>query len=42
MLGFDRRAARYAWTVALIVLLLALFYLLRKTLFVFILAVLFA
>src|SRR6476646_4063118 len=42
MLGFDRRAARYTWTVALVVLLLVLVYLVRQTLFVFILAVLFA
>jgi len=42
MLGFDRRAARYTWTVALVVLLLVLVYLMRQTLFVFILAVLFA
>jgi predicted PurR-regulated permease PerM len=42
MLGFDRRAARYTWTVALIVLLLVLVYLVRQTLFVFILAILFA
>ena len=42
MLGFDRRAARYTWTVALVVLLLVLVYLVRQTLFVFTLAVLFA
>jgi predicted PurR-regulated permease PerM len=42
MLGFDRRAARVTWTVALVVLLLVLIYLVRQTLFVFILAVLFA
>ena len=42
MLGFDRRAARYTWTVALIVLLLVLVYQVRQTLFVFVLAVLFA
>ncbi|MBV9508641.1 MAG: AI-2E family transporter [Acidobacteriia bacterium] len=42
MLGIDRRAARYAWTVALTVLLLYLVYLLRKTIFVFIVALLFA
>jgi predicted PurR-regulated permease PerM len=42
MLGFDRRAASYTWTVALVVLLLALIYQVRQTLFVFILAVLFA
>jgi predicted PurR-regulated permease PerM len=42
MLAFDRRAARYAWTVALVVLLLVLVYQVRQTLFVFTLAVLFA
>jgi predicted PurR-regulated permease PerM len=42
MLGFDRHAARYVWTAALIVLLLVLVYLVRRTLFVFILAILFA
>jgi predicted PurR-regulated permease PerM len=42
MLGFDRRAARYIWTAVLVVLLLYLVYLARKTLFIFILAVLFA
>lgn len=42
MLGLDRRAARYAWTVVLVVLLLWLVYIVRTTLFVFILALLFA
>jgi predicted PurR-regulated permease PerM len=42
MLGFDRRAARYIWTAALVVLMLALVYLVRRTLFIFILALLFA
>lgn len=42
MLGFDRRVARYVWTVALVVSLLAAFYLVRKTLFIFIIAILFA
>ncbi|HTS64186.1 MAG TPA: AI-2E family transporter [Candidatus Acidoferrales bacterium] len=42
ILGFDRTAARYTWTVALVLLLLALIYEVRITLFVFILAVLFA
>ena len=42
MLGFDRRTARYTWTVAVTVLVLCLVYLVRKTLFVFILALLFA
>jgi predicted PurR-regulated permease PerM len=42
MLGIDRRTARAAWTVALVILLLGLVYVVRRTLFVFILAVLFA
>jgi len=42
MLGVNRRAAQYAWTVALVALLLYLVYLVRTTLFVFILALLFA
>ncbi len=42
MLGLDRRAARYAWTVVVIVLLIALVYTVRTTLFVFSLALLFA
>jgi len=42
MLGFDRRAARYTWTIAITVLLLFLVYQVRKTLFVFVLALLFA
>lgn len=42
MLGIDRRAARYTWTAVLVVLLLALVYLMRTTLFIFILALLFA
>ncbi|HUO29351.1 MAG TPA: AI-2E family transporter [Bryobacteraceae bacterium] len=42
MLGIDTRAARYTWTAALTVLLLCLFYLIRTTLFVFVLALLFA
>src|ERR1051325_2896120 len=42
MLGFDRRAARYVWTAALVLLVLAVFYAVRKTLFVFIVAILLA
>jgi predicted PurR-regulated permease PerM len=42
MLGIDRRAASYTWTAALILLLLSLLYLVRSTLFIFILALLFA
>jgi predicted PurR-regulated permease PerM len=42
MLGVDRKAARYVWTTVIVLLALALVYIVRKTLFVFILAVLFA
>jgi predicted PurR-regulated permease PerM len=42
MLGFDQRAARSTWTAALVLLLLYLVFLARKTLFVFTLAMLFA
>ncbi len=42
MLGFDARAARYTWTAAMVLLLLWLVYLMRGTLFVFIVALLFA
>ncbi len=41
-LGIDLRAARWTWTAALVLLGLWLVYLLRSTLFVFVLAVLFA
>ena len=42
MLGLDYRAARYTWTVVSILLLLALIYLIRETLFIFAVALLFA
>src|SRR5438105_88314 len=42
MLGIDRIAARYTWSAALVLLLLALTYQVRATLFLFTLAVLFA
>ena len=42
MLGFDSRAARWTWTAVLVLLATWLLYLLRFTLFLFILAVLFA
>jgi predicted PurR-regulated permease PerM len=42
MLGFDARAARATWTVAVVLLALWLVYLVRSTLFIFVLAVLFA
>ncbi|HXM40592.1 MAG TPA: AI-2E family transporter [Bryobacteraceae bacterium] len=41
MLGIDARAARYTWTATLVLLLLWLVYLMRTTLFVFIVALLF-
>ena len=39
---FDRRVASYTWTVVFILLLLAVVYLIRETLFVFALALLFS
>jgi predicted PurR-regulated permease PerM len=42
MLGFDRRAAQYTCTAAAILLLLVMLYRVRTTLFVFIIALLFA
>lgn len=42
MLGIDRRAAKATWTAALVLLLMGLVYQVRVTLFVFILAILFA
>lgn len=42
MLGFDPRAARYTWTAASVLLLVILVYLVRRTLFVFVVALLFA
>jgi predicted PurR-regulated permease PerM len=42
MLGFDSRAARSAWSVFLVALLLCIFYLIRRVLLVFVLAILFA
>src|SRR4051812_7396155 len=42
MLGIDRRAASYVWTAACVILLLVTIYMMRKTLFVFVLAVLLA
>jgi predicted PurR-regulated permease PerM len=41
-MGFDSRAARITWTAVLVLLALWLVYLIRSTLFVFVLAVLFA
>lgn len=42
MLGFDRRAAKYTWTFALVAIALLAVYAIRKTLFVFLLAVFFS
>ncbi len=42
MLGIDQRAARYTWTAALVLLLLIVVYLIRQTLLIFVLALLFA
>ncbi|MGA2132490.1 MAG: AI-2E family transporter [Bryobacteraceae bacterium] len=42
MLGIDKRAARYTWTASLVLLLMCLVYLMRRTLFLFIVALLFA
>jgi predicted PurR-regulated permease PerM len=42
MLGIDRNAARYTFTVILVVVSMYLVYLVRQTLFIFILALLFA
>ena len=42
MLGLDRKAARYAWTVVFILLLVRLVYLIRETLLIFVVALLFA
>ena len=42
MLGLDGRAARYTWTAVFILLLVALLYLIRETLVVFVVALLFA
>lgn len=42
MLGIDPRAARYTWTAALVLLFLFVVYMMRGTIFVFIVALLFA
>ena len=42
MLGLDRRTAQQTWTVVFIVLLLVAVYLIRETLFVFTVSLLFA
>jgi len=42
VLGLDARAARYTWTVVFVLSLAAIAYLIRETLFLFVLALLFA
>ena len=42
MLGFDQRAARFAWTTSLVVVALYLAYAVRHTAFIFVLALFFA
>jgi predicted PurR-regulated permease PerM len=42
VLGLDRRTASYTWTVIFILLLLRVVYLIRETLFIFVVALLFA
>src|SRR4051812_11495660 len=42
MLAIDGKAARYTWTAAAVLLLMYLIFLMRSTLFVFVLAILFA
>jgi len=42
LLGLNRQAARYTWTAVFILLLVELLYLLRETLFIFVVALLFA
>ena len=42
MIGIDARAARYTWTAVLVFLLVWVVYLIRETLFVFVVALLFA
>jgi predicted PurR-regulated permease PerM len=42
MLGFDARIARYAWTILLVFLLVGMVYLIKQTLFIFVVALLFA
>ena len=42
MLGLDRHAARYTWTAVCVLLLVGLLYLIRETLFIFVVALMFA
>jgi predicted PurR-regulated permease PerM len=42
LLGLDPRAARWTWTAAIVLLLMCLVYLLRQTMFIFVIALMFA
>lgn len=42
MLGLEKRAARYTWTAVCVLLLVWLVYLIRETLFIFVIALMFA
>ncbi|MGO8816555.1 MAG: AI-2E family transporter [Terriglobia bacterium] len=42
MLGLDRNAARYTWTAVFVLLMVGLLYRIRETLFIFVVALLFA
>ena len=42
MLGLEAKAARYTWTAAVVLLLMCLVYLVRETLFIFVIALMFA
>jgi predicted PurR-regulated permease PerM len=42
LLGLDRGAARYTWTALVVLVLVGLLYLIRETLFIFVVALLFA
>jgi predicted PurR-regulated permease PerM len=42
MLGIDSRIAKYTWTIVLILMLIGMIYLIGKTLFIFVVALLFA
>jgi predicted PurR-regulated permease PerM len=42
LLGIDSKAARYTWTAAIVLLSMCLIYLIRQTLFIFVVALMFA
>jgi predicted PurR-regulated permease PerM len=42
LLGLDPRSARYTWTAAIVLLVMCLVYLIRQTLFIFVIALMFA